>query len=582
MQPEWPRLANYEILDELGRGGMGVVYLARQAGFDRLVGLKMILAGPFAGPQHLARFRVEAKAVASLDHPNIVRVYDYGEQNRLPFYSMELVEGSSLADRLALGPFPVAKAARLVQTLAQAMQHAHDRGVIHRDLKPANILLTADGMPKITDFGLAKRLDSQGGLSSTGAVLGTPSYMAPEQALGQNKEVGPAADIYALGAILYELLTGRRPFVGTTPLQILDAVRSQEPQAPTLLRPDLPHELEAICLKCLNKEVARRYPTAGALNDDLGRFLVGEVISAAVAPGVAPPGWPEIPGYRVVNELPGPGLIYEVYEAVRIEDNRRMVIKVLVHPALTQAARLARLRETAGLVSALDHPNLARLYAFGEQAGRPYRVEEFVGGQKLSHQLERQDSRMPPPAATRLVRTLALALHHAHQHSMAHGSLEPRTIFLGRDGAVKVTDVGLVNLPPPGPGLPLLDLHDPGRADPAPRPRRGSFPNPAYLPPEILFGDEWYLSAPADVYGLGATLYRLLTGHPPLRSGYCPGVVEFFRHTLSPPSDHNQDVPRELGAICLKCLSKDPAKRYPDARYLAEHLGLFLQRQAKQ
>ncbi len=294
--PARPAPAGYEILGELGRGAMGVVYKARQAGLNRLVALKMILAGSHAGPDELARFRTEAEAVAALQHPNIVQIYEVGERDGLPFFSLELVEGGTLADRLRGTPWPARAAAELVAALARAMHYAHARGVIHRDLKPANILLAACGLagepakpqaaepvPKITDFGLAKQLDNADGRTRTGAIMGTPSYMAPEQASGK-KEIGPACDTYALGAILYDLLTGRPPFKGETLLDTLQLVQSVEPVPVRRLQPRVPRDLETICLKCLEKVPERRYASAGALADDLQRFLDGTPVRARPTP----------------------------------------------------------------------------------------------------------------------------------------------------------------------------------------------------------------------------------------------------------------------------------------------------------
>ena len=212
-------IPGYEILGKLGEGGMGVVYKARQQGLNRLVALKMIIGGSQARVDHLARFRVEAEAVARLRHPNILQIYDIGEADGLPFVSLELLEGGDLDDRLAGTPQPGRAGSELMATLARAVQAAHQAGIIHRDLKPANILFTEEGIPKITDFGLAKRLESDSRQTETGQIMGTPSYMAPEQASGHTKDVGPPADIYALGAILYEVLTGRPPFKGETPME---------------------------------------------------------------------------------------------------------------------------------------------------------------------------------------------------------------------------------------------------------------------------------------------------------------------------------------------------------------------------
>jgi WD40 repeat protein len=285
--PPW-RVPGHELLGELGRGGMGVVYKARHVGLGRLVAVKMILAGGQAGEQDRQRFLGEARAAAGLRHPNIVAVHEVGEYEAgggacLPFFSLELVEGGTLAQRLRGEPQPPRAAAELVEVLAQAVQHAHDNGVVHRDLKPANVLLTADGSPKVGDFGLAKRLDGADGRTPTGAVLGTPSYMAPEQAGGVTRAVGPAADVYALGAILYEMLTGRPPFKSEQPIDTVLQVLRDDPVPPRRLVPSVPRDLETICLKCLRKEPARRYAGATALADDLRRFLDDRPIEARPA-----------------------------------------------------------------------------------------------------------------------------------------------------------------------------------------------------------------------------------------------------------------------------------------------------------
>ncbi len=258
---------------------MGVVYKARQTRLNRVVALKMILAGGHAGEADLARFRTEAEAVARLQHPNIVQIFEVGEQNGLPFFSLEFCASGSLDRKLNGTPLPAGEAAGLVQKLARAVQAAHEKGVIHRDLKPANVLLAEDGTPKVTDFGLAKKLDEEGQTQS-GAVMGTPSYMAPEQAGGKSREIGPAADVYSLGAILYECLTGRPPFKAATWVETLRQVIADEPAPPRQLQSNTPRDLETICLKCLRKEPTRRYETALDLADDLRRFLAGESIRA--------------------------------------------------------------------------------------------------------------------------------------------------------------------------------------------------------------------------------------------------------------------------------------------------------------
>jgi serine/threonine-protein kinase len=270
--------SGYDLLGPIGRGGMGVVFKAYQRGLGRVVALKQIRAGLDANAHERARFQVEAEAAGRLRHPNIVTVHDVGEREGVPYIAMELVEGGSLTDRLARQLLPPRQAAALVETVARAVDYAHQAGIVHRDLKPSNILLTADEEPKVADFGLAKRLDVESGQTNTGALLGTPSYMAPEQAIGE--AAGTGADLYALGAILYETLTGRPPFQAATPMETIELVRHADPPPLSRLQPGLARDVQTICLKCLEKDPRRRYPTAAQLADDLARFLRGEPIRA--------------------------------------------------------------------------------------------------------------------------------------------------------------------------------------------------------------------------------------------------------------------------------------------------------------
>lgn len=280
---------DYELLEELGRGGMGVVYRARQLSLDRIVALKIILRGATASLADLARFRGEAETAARLNHPSIVPVYEVGQQGDLPFFTMRYVEGHTLARRLADGPLPAREAARLLAPIARAIAAAHQQGVLHRDLKPSNVLIDEHGEPYVSDFGLAKRLTPESDdatiadaaqLTQTGAIIGTPGYMSPEQAAGSRGSIGPASDVYSLGAILYATLTGRPPFQGATPVDTVLLVLEQEPIAPQLLNPRVDRDLEMIAMKCLQKPVELRYATAADLADDLDAYLANEPISA--------------------------------------------------------------------------------------------------------------------------------------------------------------------------------------------------------------------------------------------------------------------------------------------------------------
>jgi serine/threonine protein kinase len=282
----WPRLPGYEILDRLGAGGMGVVYKARQVRADRVVAVKVLLAGGHADVERRLRFRAEAVALARLQHPNVVQVYEVGEEEGRLFFSMEWVTGGSLAQRLRGQPLPPAEAARLAESLARTLQAVHEQGILHRDLKPGNVLLTgaagqpadpAPGTPKLADFGLAKLLGDESGLTPSGCGVGTPSYMAPEQVSGDHNRIGPAADLYGVGAILYEMLTGRPPFRAEKTYDVLNKVLHELPVPPGRLQAGVPPALEAICLKCLEKDARRRYASAGELADELRRWRAGEL-----------------------------------------------------------------------------------------------------------------------------------------------------------------------------------------------------------------------------------------------------------------------------------------------------------------
>jgi hypothetical protein len=274
------RFGPYELLEELGQGGMAIVFKARQLRPNRLVAVKIPLYALLSGSEAMQRFQIETEAVARLEHESIVRIYECGEQEGVPYFSMEYMEGGSLAKRLVGDPLPARAAAQLVLSLARAVHFAHQHGVVHRNIKPANVLLGANGVLKLTDFGLAKLLNAERNATKSGTILGTVKYMAPEQADGRVRDIGPHTDVYALGVLLYELLTARPPFQGDTDLAVRKQIATAEPVPPRRLRLGVPRDLETICLKCLQKEPRKRYASGAALADDLRRFLEGRPILA--------------------------------------------------------------------------------------------------------------------------------------------------------------------------------------------------------------------------------------------------------------------------------------------------------------
>jgi serine/threonine protein kinase len=582
-RPSLPRVPGYEVLREIDRGGMGVVFLARQDSLGRTVALKMMRAAALAGPEDVARFRKEAEAVARLEHPHIVRVYDFGTHEGLPFFTMEFVDGGSLKDLLARGTPDPRGAAALVAALARAVQHAHDRGVVHRDLKPANVLLQMGSgewglgsereppgassfptphshlpIPKIADFGLAKRLDAGAPSTATGAVMGTAPYMAPEQAGGRSREVGPHTDVWALGAVLYELLTGHPPFEGVGTLETLLQVVSQDPIPPSQRRPGVPQALEAVCLHCLEKDPARRYASARALAEDLERFLAGEAPAAGPAPEwERHTAWARKAGYEIV-ELLNCGFAGWVYRARQVALDRVVALKVMT-AAGAGDEELARFRREARAVATLHHPHVVQVHDGGQLAGLPFFSMEYLEGGNLASR--HADGPPPPREAAALARALARALHHVHGRGLLHLNLKPGNVLLGADGQPRLAGFGLACL----------------RGQTGPHAVRGRFGRLAsFLAPEQA-GGAGPLDPATDVYRLGAVLYYLLTGEPPFLAETLEETRALVRdRPPRPPRQVRPGVPAELEAICLRCLEKDPVRRYGSAESLAEALDHFL------
>jgi serine/threonine protein kinase len=563
--PALPTIPGYEILSEVARGGMGVVYRARQVSLNRIVALKMMLAGSYAGPDDLARFRKEAEAVARLDHPHIVRIYDFGTHGGVPFFTMEYIEGGSLRQRLEEGLPEPAEVATLVATLARAAQHAHDHGIIHRDLKPANVLWKPPNTPLLTDFGLAKRLDTSREATATGAILGTAPYMAPEQAEGRLRDIGTRTDVYALGAILYECLTGRAPFEGETGVDILMHVVSDEPVPPSRIRSVVPAGLEAVCLKCLEKEPAQRYESARALAEDLDRFLAGQPVDAEPLPEWERHArWALKKGYEVL-ELLSLGWAGFVYKARQIGLDRLAALKVMAGGARAGEAERERFRREAGALARLHHPNIVQVWDAGELGGVPYLAMEYVEGGTL---VARFADELPSArTAAELVRTLARAVEHGHRQGILHRNLKPSNVLVTADGHPKIAGFGAARIQ--------------GDWDPTREPRHLSGRLASYMAPEQVDARHEAIGPATDVYGLGAILYLLLTGEPPFLGPTLEATREMVR-TQPPrlPSSLRPEIPPDLEEICLRCLAKNLAERYPTAAALAAALSRFLEQTA--
>ena len=389
-----PSLPGYEILGELGRGGMGVVLKARQVSLNRTVALKLIKSGVFASESELLRFQNEAEAVAQLDHPHIVPIYEIGQHAGRHFFSMKLIDGAGLNKRLAEFAGDPRSAAQIIAIIALAVHHAHQRGILHRDLKPANILLDSDGQPHVTDFGLAKQIKGDGDLTESGAPVGTPAYMSPEQATGGRGSLSTATDVYGVGTVLYALLAGRAPFAGTTLIETLDKVRTCSPERPSQLNERVPRDLEIICLKCLEKEPARRYSSAQALAEDLDRWLKGlPILARPVGPTTRVMMWcrrnkalASLAALLLLALLSGlGGVTWKWREADRERAKAEAVNDLLTHRLLAQASlELDPLAKNLTVRELLDR---AGSQLGGWLDGQPEieaKIRETIGGAYLS------------------------------------------------------------------------------------------------------------------------------------------------------------------------------------------------------
>jgi serine/threonine protein kinase len=641
LPPEkWPRIAGYEILEHIAGGGQGHVFRARQLGLDRIVALKTLRESSEDDAVRLARFRREGKLCARLDHPNIIRVHTFDVHDGTLYLTMEYAEGGSLKERLERErPLAPTAAAELLLALAQAVDHAHQKNIIHRDLKPGNVLFTTGGLAKIGDFGLAKCLAGDGvSLTPASAILGSLNYMAPEQARGKTAEIGKATDVYGLGAILYEALTGRPPFVGDCEAAILYNVCYEPLVPPSALQSGIPHPLEWICLKCLHKDPAGRFADAGELVAHLRRFLEnaefdtvttpvpGQICATledpdALHPSVmtivpsigerepspagrrSPPRqFPDIPGYRILAVL-GRGGMGVVYKAIQLKLKRLVALKT-IHESSGGTARVRRLLQMEGeLAAALNHPNIVQVLDLGESAGLFYIAMEFVEGPTLRQVLHRQGA-LPPRVAAELLEPLARAAGFFHRRGIIHRDIKPSNVLLDTSlggthgeewvsetraevwyGWPKISDFGLarrVRRSADAPGLSANSLPH-GEADAAGPEHladctmQGAIVGtPAYMSPEQAHG-ELLVGPSLDVWSLGMILYEMLAGKLPFQGATVLDLLrQVLEATVQPPGKIRPGLPAVLEAICLKCLCKEPGERYATGLELADDLRSFL------
>ena len=545
-------IPGYEILSEINVCGEGVVYKARDLENDRIVALKMIKSGQEAAPPEQRRFRQEVQVICKLDHPNIVKVYGWGEIENVPFYVMEYMCGGDLSQKLLTGKMEEREAIEFLVIVARALAYIHREDLVHRDLKPANILLTETGIPKIADFGLAKNLNPDPKLTLrrghlSGEIVGSVWYMAPEQAKGKYSSISRHTDIHALGVILYEMLTGHRPYTS------LEDVIGKQPGTPSESVANLSPAVEAVCMKCLEKVPADRYDSADELAEDLRRILNNKPVSVpALGEWERQEKWCQRVGYDEIEVITlGPRDI--VYKAREKKLNRKVALKVLT--GLSGPDAHSQFLSEVSQLARLNHPNIVQVFTYDEHGGRPYVVMEFVEGKTME---QFDDDSVSPREATELVAQLADALHHAHTKSVVHCSLKPSNVILCADGSPKITNFGF-----------LAQVMQQRRMMDKPVMQ----PLPQYTAPEVIEGRFDVVGPTSDVYSLGAILYKLLTSTPPYDGKTLEQIYEAYHSgTLKKPSLIRPDISPSLESICLKALQKAPEHRYANAGELASEL----------
>lgn len=571
-----PSILGYEVQEELGRGGMGVVYQARESNSQQRVALKLIRDASMASPEERARFHNEAEAAARVRHPHVVGLYAVGECNGQPYLAMELVDGGSLATHLSGQAIPSADSAEFVLALARAVQAAHEFSIVHRDLKPANILMAsgsanegpeslrfaltqptfAGWTPKIADFGLAKRLDRDStALTQAGAVLGSASYMSPEQAAGRNHEVGVGADVYALGVILYELLTGAPPFRAETWQQTVIQVLRDEPTPPSHRAPAVSADLEAICLHCLEKDPADRYSSAALLADDLAAFLQGKAVAARPITEVERlTRLAAREGYTLVREI-GRGPHSVVFQATSEPLRQPVAVKLFTSASFESGAWELHIQQCAERWTAISHPQVVLFQRAGCLGATPYLLAEYAQHGDLLSRMQAEPYTIAQ--ALHVVSQLAEIVGYLHRQGIVHGNLKPANVLFAADGIPRITDFRETS----GLFVGETDWTDFKVAE------------LAYLAPESIHRSQRELSPPVDVYGLGLILYELIARRPAFTAASTTDMLDDLqKRDPEPPSRWNNQVSPQLDAVCLRCLKKTPWRRYARAFDLARRL----------
>jgi serine/threonine protein kinase len=539
--------AGYELLEVTGWSTLGMVYRARQLSLNRPVLLKTISVRAGTDPVLLERFRTEANVAARLDHTNIQKIYDLGDRDGQAYLSQEHVDGGTLAEYVTGIPMPTRKAIALVEALARAAHCAHQNGIVHSDIRPFNVLLSADGVPKLTGLGLARLLGAADRTEGTYYRRMFSNYMASEQTTAEGSDtLSPAADVHALGAMLYELVTGQPPFLAETIEETLEQIRTLSPRPPSELNPQLPRWLDTVCLRCLEKAPAGRYETADQLADAFREPRFRDMTKTEE--------FELVPGYVFEEELARGGATV-VYKARQVSLDRTVALKIF-------SANFGSIVDANRAVARLNHPNIVQVYDCGERDGLWYVTEEYVDGNRLDRVIGGKPQ--PPHQAAALTATLARALHYVHGAGIVHRNLKPRVVLFTGTGVPKVSSFDLALLAAQGS---------------PPDEEEGSTirGTPEYLAPEQATGNIRAISPATDVHGLGTILYELLTG--------CPAVtardpVELIRQVVSvppvPPRKLAPGVPALLESICLRCLEKQSTLRYPSAEALADELEHFL------